>query len=107
MSENERSDGPLIGILVVLVLLVMAAIGVLGLGYVRVNRAVMQERDAMEAARQEALQQRDAAEAARAAAEAAEARAAEVKDSLTNSEDAPPVGLPASSNSADTREPQP
>src|SRR5262245_16490991 len=71
MSEQNKSDGLLIGILVVLVFLAFGAVGVFGLGYFRMTSAVMQERDMAEMMRQDALRQ---AEAARAEAEAAQAR---------------------------------
>ena len=63
MSDHERNDGLVIGIMVVLVILVLGGLGLFGLSYVRMSRSVEMERMAAEQARLEAMRQLDAAEA--------------------------------------------
>jgi hypothetical protein len=91
MSEHDKGDGWLIGILAVLALLVIGGLGVVGLGFFRASQMAMQQRDVAEAMRQEAIRQREVAEAARLETEAILERMRNVEDravTLENGESA-------------------
>jgi Tfp pilus assembly protein PilX len=106
-DDRERgSDGLLIGFLVILFVLVLGGMGLFGLRFVRMSRAVDMERMAAEQARMEAMRQLDAAEAARARAESAAAAELEARNQA--SEDEQRTAVPKTKpNEGESREKQP
>src|SRR5262245_38147547 len=105
MSEHDKSDGLIIGILVVLVLLVFGGVGLVGFRFARVSQMAIQERDVAEMMRLEAMQQRDAAEAARLEADAVRAQMQEIVERASeNGEPTKPAESNAKSDEPESKE---